>query len=65
MKLKQDMIGNRIRLRNYKKEDLSFCTDMWLDEVNGKYLSDPTREHADEIYQKASPAMKPASLSIS
>lgn len=53
MKLKQDMIGTRIRLRNYKKADLSFCTGMWLDEVNGKYLSDPTSEHADEIYQKA------------
>lgn len=53
MKLKQDIIGNRIRLRNYKKEDLPFCTGMWFDEVNGKYLSDPTREHVDEIYQKA------------
>lgn len=53
MKIDKDMIGKRIRIRNYEKSDLDFLTDMWFDEENGKYLSDPTREFVDEPYQKA------------
>lgn len=34
-----------------KKSDLPFVTDMWFDEENGKYMSDPTREYVDDRYQ--------------
>ena len=50
MKLTQPLIGQRIRIRNYRSSDLSFMTGMWFDPENGKYMSDPTRESADEKY---------------
>lgn len=53
MKLEQSIQGKKICLRNYEESDLAFLTDMWLDEENGKYLSDPTKEYVDRIYQKA------------
>ena len=53
MKLEQSIQGKRIRLRNYAKTDLTFLTDMWFDEENGKYLSDPAKDCVDEIYQNA------------
>lgn len=53
MKIEQSMLGKRIRLRNYTESDLTFLTDMWFDEENGKYMSDPTREFVDEAYQNA------------
>ena len=53
MKIEQTLRGARICLRNYEKSDLPFLTDMWFDEENGKYLSDPTRECVDERYQQA------------
>lgn len=53
MQIKQELIGPGIVIRNATKEDLTFLTDMWFDGENGKYLSDPTRAYADEVYQKA------------
>ena len=53
MKLEKNILGKRICLRNYEESDLTFLTDMWFDAENGKYLSDPTKEYVDEIYQKA------------
>lgn len=53
MKIIERMQGERICLRSCTKEDLPFLTDMWFDEENGKYMSDPTREYVDEVYQKA------------
>ena len=53
MKLEQTLYGKRICLRSYEKKDLIFLTDMWFDEENGKYLSDPTKEYVDDVYQKA------------
>ena len=53
MKIEQDLVGKRVRVRNYIKSDLEFLTGMWFDEENGRYLSDPTQEHVDEGYQRA------------
>lgn len=53
MKIQTDLCGSHIRIRNYREADLPFLTDMWFDEENGKYLSDPTREYVDEAFQKA------------
>ncbi len=53
MKIEHPLLGKRICLRNYTESDLAFLTDMWFDEENGKYMSDPTREYVDEAYQKA------------
>lgn len=53
MRIEKPIRGNRIRIRNYEKSDLDFVTGMWLDEVNGKYLSDPTADHVDAAFQKA------------
>lgn len=44
--------SNRLIIRSTKKEDTSFCLDIWLDDEMGKYLSDPPREKADESYLK-------------
>lgn len=52
MKINTPMRGARISIRNYEAHDLQFCTEMWFDEENGKYLSDPTREYADDAYFK-------------
>ena len=53
MRIEKEMSGNRIRIRNDEKSDLDFVTGMWLDEVNGKYLSDPTEDNVDAAFQKA------------
>ena len=53
VKIEQDLVGKRVRVRNYIKSDLEFLTGMWFDEENGRYLSDPTQEHVDEGYQRA------------
>lgn len=53
MRIKREISGDRIRIRNYEVSDLDFVTGMWLDEVNGKYLSDPTMDHVDAAFQKA------------
>lgn len=53
MRISNPIQGDRIRIRNYEATDLDFVTDMWLDEENGKYLSDPTRDFVDEAFQRA------------
>lgn len=53
MRIDKELIGRRIRIRNYEPSDLGFVTDMWLDPENGKYMSDPTAEHVDATFQKA------------
>lgn len=58
MKLEKEIAGENLVLRSYKKTDLEFCTEMWFDPENGKYLSDPTAEHVDEAYQRALDAME-------
>lgn len=54
MKLKEPLEGKHIVIRNYEKPDLSFLTEMWFDEENGTYMSDPTRAYADDRYQSIS-----------
>ena len=53
MKIDQIIYGKRICLRDYTESDLEFLSDMWFDEENGKYLSDPTKEYIDPTFQKA------------
>lgn len=53
MLIEKPLISSRITLRNCKRADLPILTSMWFDEENGKYLSDPTSEYADEKFQKA------------
>ena len=53
MQIENNIITSRIVIRNYSKSDLPFLIDMWLDEENGKYLSDPTKAYVDDQYQKA------------
>lgn len=53
MKIDKPRSTARITVRNYRKADLPFLTAMWFDEENGKYLSDPTRESVDRVYQTA------------
>lgn len=48
-----NIIGKRIIIRSYRNSDLEFLTNMWFDEENGKYMSDPTKEYVDEVYKKA------------
>lgn len=53
MRIEKQMTGSRLLIRNYEPSDLAFSTDMWFDEENGKYLSDPLRDYIDETYRKA------------
>jgi ribosomal-protein-alanine N-acetyltransferase len=53
MKLDNKLIAERIVIRNYEIQDKEFCTSMWYDKDNGKYLSDPTEEYVDEVFQNA------------
>lgn len=53
MKLTEALHSQRVLIRNYEAADLDFVTGMWLDKENGKYMSDPTRDHVDEAFQKA------------
>lgn len=53
MKIPETIQGNRIYLRSYDNNDVSFVSSMWFDEENGKYLSDPTQEFIDDAFQKA------------
>lgn len=58
MKLDAPLLGRRITVRNYTAEDLEFCTEMWFDPENGKYLSDPDQEHVDEAFRKVLDGMR-------
>ena len=53
MQLRHPLTSQRITLRNCKKADLPFLTAMWFDHENGRYLSDPTEEYADDKFRAA------------
>ena len=53
MKIDEKIYGERIFIRSYDKSDVSFVSGMWFDKENGKYLSDPTPEYIDDVFQKA------------
>lgn len=58
MRLERPLAGERIAIRSYTPEDLAFCTEMWFDPENGRWLSDPERAYVDEVYQKALDGMQ-------
>lgn len=60
MQIKTTLEGARVRIRDYKKEDLPFVTGLWFDPENGRYLSDPPAGRVDERYQKALAEMEDA-----
>lgn len=43
---------NRLIIKRTRKEDASFCLDIWLDDEMGKYLSDPPRDKAGDTYSR-------------
>lgn len=51
MKIPDIIYGDRIFLRSYDKSDVAFVSKMWFDSENGKYLSDPTPEFIDDVFQ--------------
>lgn len=53
MKIKGTIHGPRLVIRNYERSDLDFVTGMWLDGENGRYMSDPTADHVDAVFQAA------------
>ena len=53
MNISQPLYSKRLCLRNYTEQDLPFLAEMWFDEENGKYLSDPTKDYIDEPFRKA------------
>lgn len=53
MKIDKPIQGPRLAIRSYERSDLPFVTSMWLDPENGKYLSDPTADRVDAVFQKA------------
>jgi len=58
VKLGKSITSERITIRDYISTDKEFCTGMWFDKENGKYLSDPTAEYVDEVYQNAIDTME-------
>lgn len=53
MRLENNIRSPRLLIRSYEKSDLGFVTSMWLDPENGRYLSDPTADRVDAVFQKA------------
>ena len=53
MKIGAALTGPRLYLRDHRPGDLDFSAGMWLDEENGRYLSDPTWDYVDAPFQKA------------
>ena len=53
MKIGEPLLGKRIASRDYARSDQAFCADIWFHPENGRYLSDPDREHVDERFQAA------------
>ncbi|MBR4800423.1 MAG: GNAT family N-acetyltransferase [Clostridia bacterium] len=50
MDLNTTLETNRLLIRSYKRDDKDFCLSLWCDAQNGKYMSDPLLENADEKY---------------
>lgn len=53
MKIDKPIQSPHLVIRSYERSDLPFVTSMWLDPENGRYLSDPTAERVDAVFQKA------------
>lgn len=53
MKIDNPIHGPRLTIRNYERSDLPFVTSMWLDPENGRYMSDPTADRVDAVFQNA------------
>ena len=53
MKIGAALTGPRLYLRDHRPDDLDFSAGMWLEEENGRYLSDPTWDYVDAPFQKA------------
>lgn len=58
MKIGTPLCGARVRVRDYRKSDLPFCTGLWFDAENGRYMSDPPAGCADAVYQRALDGME-------
>lgn len=48
----------RLTIRSWRRTDKDFTLAMWGDRENGKYMSDPICENADEAYLKCVDAME-------
>lgn len=53
VQIKNEIVTERLIIRDYRKEDLPQVTAMWFDKENGKYMSDPQEEYVDNVYAKA------------
>lgn len=53
MRIGDEIRTERLIIRSCRSSDLEFAAEMWFDEENGKYMSDPTREFIDGKYQRA------------
>lgn len=53
MQIKENVIGDRIEICDHHTEDLEFVEDLWFDPQMNRYMSDPSREYADEKYFEA------------
>ncbi len=62
MRLDTELAGARVYLRNHRPDDLDFSAGMWLDEENGRYLSDPDRGHVDAPFQRALDTLQDSGL---
>jgi len=47
-----EIVTDRLIIRSTKIADADFCINIWLDENMGKYLSDPPRDKAGDLYDK-------------
>lgn len=53
VQIKEKMIGNRIEIRDYRAEDREFVEKLWFDSNVNQFISDPSREYADDRYYDA------------
>ena len=58
MQIKTPLEGARVRVRDYKNEDLPFVTGLWFDPENGRYMSDPAADRVDERYRRSCAEME-------
>lgn len=53
MQIKENLVSERIEIRDYRTIDLEFVKNLWFDPKVNRYMSDPLREFADEKYCEA------------
>ena len=58
MKLLKDITTPRLVIRSWRISDREFTLSIWGDRDNGRYMSDPARENADEKYLACVDAME-------